>query len=124
MSKTKTQLITETLSQLGALGVGETPSAEDSDAVDARIGPLVEDLAARNVIYVADTDDIPDSVFNYFVLRLAEECAVKFGKQMDATAIQFAEGRMRVLSRIGSGRRRALAVDCAIASQRRPFRTW
>ena len=117
MSKTKSELITETLQELGALGAGQTASAEDTAAVDARVQPLLDDLAARNVVYIGGSDAIDESVFSHLVQILAQLCAPKFGAPMDPNAIAYAEKNLRTISRINRGTGRNLRVDCAL----RPF---
>ncbi|MBF9234688.1 hypothetical protein [Microvirga alba] len=119
MSKTKSELITEALQELNALGAGQVASAEDIAAVDARVQPLLEDLASRNAIYIGDADDIPDSTFPHLVVLLAEACAKKFGRPRDTDAITLAENRLRTLARIGSGTRKTLAIDSALRPRRR-----
>ncbi|WP_414470732.1 hypothetical protein [Microvirga sp. M2] len=112
--KTKDDLIDETLQALGALGVGQAPSAEDRRDVESRIQPLLADLAARRVIYVADADAIDEAPFSYLVLVLAEHCAAKFGRPMDANAVTYGEDRLRTISRIGKGTGQSLTVDPAL----------
>lgn len=117
MAKTKSELITETLQELGALGAGQSASTEDTAAVDARIAPLLQDLALRNVCYVGDVEEIPDEAFNHLVMLLAEACAAKFGRQRDAGAIKYAEDNLRIISRISGPKK--LRTDCALRPRRR-----
>lgn len=120
MSKTKADLITETLQELGVLAAGQSASSEDTAAVDARIVPLLQDLAIRNVIYIGDANAIPDEAFNHLVMRLAEACARKFGRDPSGDTINFAESNLRTLARIGKGKGGALKVDHAL-QRRRPL---
>lgn len=122
--KTKNDLIKETLQALGALGVGQAPSAEDRQDVDSRIQPMVQDLAARRVIYIPNTDEIDDAPFPYLVNLLAEHCAPKFGRAMDASVISFSEGLLRTIARIGKGTGRTLRVDSALQNRNRFTRRW
>ena len=114
MTQTKAQLILQTLQEMNVLGAGQDAPAEDYQAVEDRIQPLLDDLSARNVIYVPDVDAIDNSQFPYLVQLLAQFCSPKFEKQMDASVITFAENRLRTIARIGKGTGQNLRVDRAL----------
>jgi hypothetical protein len=111
MSQTQDALTTAVLEELGAVGSGQTASAEDTAAVEAKIEPTLADLATRNVIYIPDPNDIDDAAFNHLVPYLAEVCAPKFGRPTSFAAKQAAEDMLRIIARIGRGTGENLKVD-------------
>ena len=52
--KSRDDLITRALRNLGALPMGQAPSAEEHASMDALIDPLLTSLSARDVVYVED----------------------------------------------------------------------
>lgn len=88
MSKTRAELVARALKFLGKLRAGQAPEAEDAQAVDDEIDPLLESLNIRKIIYVPDPDEIDDAVFQPLARRLAGECAVDFA--VDLTAPEMA----------------------------------
>jgi hypothetical protein len=78
VTKTRIELGRGALTRLGKLVSGETPDNVSSDAVDVLIDPLLANLRARSVIYISDSDEIPDEAFNPLRLRLAWEAAGEF----------------------------------------------
>lgn len=111
MSQTKADLVREVLGELFSLASGQTPSAEDTAFVEQRIDPTLAALAARNVIYIADSDDIDDAKFDALVAYLTEICGPKFGRPRDAAAKAAAESELRTLQRIGKGTGQNLKTD-------------
>lgn len=97
MSKNSTQLIARVLSLLNKTGAGEAPSAEDTALVRTVIGPKSAELARRNIIYIGDTEYIPDEVFHWFALLIAQDVADDFGAPLDAGKIALAESRLKEL---------------------------
>jgi hypothetical protein len=100
MSKTQSELITKALSLINVVGAGQSPSAEDVATVEAVIEPLLAELSANGVVYVADSDAIDDSIFLPLARRLALEVAPDFDftiNDIDA-AITRAENRLRRLN--------------------------
>lgn len=127
MSYTRAQLIEKALIDLGAAGVGQAASTDDTDTVDAVIDALIDDLSFRNVFYVADAGElgptggeIENHAFRHLVRLLVEECAPAFGRQQrDPNANMSAERALRTLARIGTGRGGNLQIDSALRWQRR-----
>ena len=111
MSQTKADLVREVLGELFSLASGQTPSAEDTTWVEQRIDPTLAALAARNVIYIADSDDIDDAKFDALVAYLTEICGPKFGRPRDLAAKRAAESELRTLQRIGKGTGQNLKTD-------------
>ena len=61
--KTRRQLIYRALSAIGALEPGEAPSPEDYNTMDNLVDPLIGQLAADEIIYIQDSDEIPVEYF-------------------------------------------------------------
>ena len=114
MAQTQTALINAALEEIGALGSGQTASAEDVAAVEARIAPMLADLQAREIFYVADSDEIDDAAFPWLVQILAQHIATKFGSQMNAAVMLSAESRLRTITLIGRYPKRTIDLDRAL----------
>jgi hypothetical protein len=78
MVKTRAELIQAALEEIGVLAAGQSPSAEDSDKLERAIDPLLEELAAREIVYVANSNEIPAAVFGPLARRLGAEVAGAF----------------------------------------------
>jgi hypothetical protein len=76
---TSSDLVLETLGELGVLAAGQTVGPEDFTYVEVRVDPLFRTLAALEIVYVADPNSIPGEWFLPLVAILAGECATKFG---------------------------------------------
>lgn len=99
---TSTMLANEALAILSADGgTGQDPDTEDTQFVISRIEPLVEELAARNVVTVSDIDDISPPYFSALAELLANDCAPKFGQSKNPALREDAEGRLKIMSRAG-----------------------
>lgn len=126
--KTRLDLINRALTEIGKLESGQTASAEDVATVDELVDPMIEDLSARQVIHVADAGDpgptggqIEAAPFLHLARLLGELIAPGFGRSSDAGAMEFAERRLRTLSRVGRGSGSMLRVDGALRPARRAF---
>lgn len=117
MALTKAALIQEVLEDLVATGAGQTASAEDTAAVERRLGPTFEDLFRRNICSVFDEDDIPAEYFNHLVVIARNVLAPKFGGVDDEAARIRAEDALRHITRQNQPRRK-LRVDSALLPRR------
>jgi len=105
MSKTRVDLGNAALERLKKLVAGETPDAVTAQAIDDRIDPLVANLNARQVMYLADANDIPDEMFDPLSLRLAWAAAGRFGVPLDQLGDcqpSITEADLRALSGVGA----------------------
>ena len=97
MAKTSLELITRALERLQRVGAGQDPSAEDAQLLRDNLNPLLEELAQQEVIFVADTEAIPDIVFLPLANRLAAECSADFGLgAVDPAIIDSLNNRLRL----------------------------
>jgi hypothetical protein len=81
--KTRTDLVHRALKNLGVLPQGQNPSAEEYNSVAALVDPMVEDLIARDIIFIEDVDAIEDRYFLALGHILAGQAAAEFGMQND-----------------------------------------
>jgi hypothetical protein len=79
MPRTSINLITAALERLQRVGAGQDPSAEDAQLLRDHLGPLLEELAQQEVIFVADVEAIPDIIFLPLANRLAADVSADFG---------------------------------------------
>jgi hypothetical protein len=90
MSKNRTELIHRALRNLGSLPQGMTPSDEEYDSVNDLIDPMVAELNQRNIIYIADIDNINDAHFLPLGHVLAGAARSEFGSLGTADATELA----------------------------------
>lgn len=81
MPKTKAELIKQALNVLGVGEAGQPVEIEDSDAVEAVVAPLLNQLARSRILYVPNVEAIDDAVFLPLARMLANEAAPSFGGQ-------------------------------------------
>jgi hypothetical protein len=113
--KTRRQLIDQALDNLGVLAAGQTPGDEDVSKIDALIDPMVSDLAARDIAYVADpgqlgpaNGEIEPALFLWLAHILAYLATPPFGLQGDPSfyvLAQRAEDMLRTIARPARTRR-------------------
>lgn len=72
-------LVRTVLENLGVLAVGQSVTAEDSDAITRRLASKVADLNARAICFIPDTDDFEDAYLLPLAAIMAAECATAFG---------------------------------------------
>jgi hypothetical protein len=81
--KTRTELVHRALYNLGVLPAGQNPGAEEYNLVDALVDSMIEDLIARDIIFVEDVDAIEERYFLHLGHILAGHSAPLFGMQND-----------------------------------------
>jgi hypothetical protein len=94
MPKTRADLIAEVDSLLGITGVGDTLSAEDRAVIDAKIDPKISELSTRQIVYIADDENIEDEYFDALATLVAESVGPKFGRPRDLAVRLEAETRL------------------------------
>lgn len=78
--KTRQDLIAATLFLLNALAAGQTPDAEDSQAIDALINGKIAELNRQNIYFSSDTDRFEDEYIDPLATILANMAAPAFGQ--------------------------------------------
>lgn len=109
-TKTRAELAQRALEKLLVVGAGQSPDSEDTERVDGVIDAVLADLEARQIVTVADVEEIELAVFEWIADILADSVAPDFGQGRDANKRAFAEA---MLVRIGSSgpTRETLHVD-------------
>lgn len=111
---TRAMLNTKALELLFMSGAGNAPEADDIQKVDQYVDGLLAELEARNIVTVPDIANIEPAHFGALAERLAMECAPAFSKPRSQEAIEAAEERLKVMTRIGVAY--PLKVDPALRS--------
>lgn len=81
--RTEADLITQVLFRLGALATGQPQDPEDTAAVQTMYDSTLRKLAALDLCFVADPNNIPGHWFNALADIVAQECAEGFGVAPD-----------------------------------------
>jgi hypothetical protein len=81
--RTEQDLITETLANLGVLAPGQSIDVEDYNYVAEKLDSLLRTLAALEICFVSDPNNIPGEWFASLADIMAGECATKFGANTD-----------------------------------------
>ena len=79
MSKTRQDLVEQSLKHLGVTTGNETPSAEDFDLMNGFVEPKMADLNARQVAYDLSPDAIQDEHYLHLAIILAKNGITDFG---------------------------------------------
>ena len=80
---TSDDLVLEALANLGVLAAGQTVSPEDYNYVNSRVDAIFRKLAALEICYVPDFENIPGEWLIDLASIVAGECAMKFGASAD-----------------------------------------
>jgi hypothetical protein len=103
-TRTRSDLVVEALANLGGLGAGQQPGAEDLAFIDEKLESIMDGLAAREIVYVPDLAAIPNQWFDSLAAIVADACKSKFGVAGDDVAMlmagaQKAEMDLKVMTR-------------------------
>jgi hypothetical protein len=103
---TKTDLIHRALRNLGALPMGQSPSAEESQSLSDLIAGLLAELEARDIVYIRDIDTygLEDKYLQPIGHILAWRAAPEFGAASDAALATLAVQAELHLRNMESGR--------------------
>lgn len=127
MAKTRSELITEVLDQLGVLAAGQTPATEDVSKVDGKLNSVLDEISALDIITIDDPGsvgptggEIPSEAFLALGTVIANRCAPSFGlagdPALDALSKR-AEKTLRTIVRPQRARR-TLRTDAALRGAR------
>lgn len=81
--RTRDDLARKALANLGVLAAGQPPDPEDFSYVDNDLDSIMRTLAALDIVYVPDLDNIPSIWFEPLADIVADQCATKFGLPPD-----------------------------------------
>ena len=96
--RTRLELINEALGVLLNLPAGASFSDEDIATVGGYVDPLLSELAADEVVYVADSNEIPAEWFLSLQGLLASRAGPRYGSGRDLEAEKRLKGDLRRLS--------------------------
>lgn len=121
MASTRRQLIDQVLDNLGVLVFGQAPSDEMVSRVDDHIDPAIAQLAALEIVYVADAGtpnppsggEIDDAIFLPLSDWITFAAAAPFGLGADPALKTLSDEAELTLRRIGrpAQTRKVLTVD-------------
>lgn len=97
-TKTLQQLETEAFAILTGMDPNSSPAAEDLAVIDTYVDPLLSQLAADEIVYIAAPNEIPNEYFLPLVRLLANVCGPRFGSPMNEDAKLADERVLRRLS--------------------------
>jgi hypothetical protein len=81
--RNSTDLVTEALANLGLLVAGQPANVEDFNYVNEKLDAIFRKLAALDITYVPDPNNIPGAWFSDLADIVAGECCTKFGVTND-----------------------------------------
>ncbi len=77
--RTSSDLVLEALANLGILAAGQSVAPEDFAYIETRLDSIFRELAALEIVYVPDPNNIPGEWFLSLADIVAGRCAMKFG---------------------------------------------
>ena len=86
--KTRAQLIERAGVNLGLVQPGEALSSEDYDTLDDLLDPIIAQLAADNIIYINNPDEIELMFFLPLASVLANYAGPSFGSPINDAALE------------------------------------
>lgn len=95
-TKTREELVNRALVKLFADGgAGQSPDPEDQATVDGAVDGVLGDLSARDVVEVANDEEIPVEWFEDLAELLKQAVAEDFGRAKDDAKVFRAEVSLR-----------------------------
>lgn len=85
--KTRAQLVERAGVNLGLVQPGEALSSEDFDTLDDLVDPVLAQLAAENIYYVGNSDEIDLEIFLPLASILANHAGPSFGSPINDAAL-------------------------------------
>jgi hypothetical protein len=114
-TKTRAELVEMAADELGLTSDGASLEVETSTKIDGRLDGLLGELGAREVVYIADADEIPVEVSGPLAELLANECAGAFGQPRKTEAERvMIEDRIKVVVQRNPPSKPYLEVDKAL----------
>jgi hypothetical protein len=97
-TKTLTELKTEALGILVGLDPSQSPDVEDLDTIGKYVDPLLAQLAVDEIVYITDSNEIPNEYFLPLARLLANVSGPRFGSPMNEDAKRIDEQALRRLT--------------------------
>lgn len=119
--RTRDDLIEAAALELRIIDASDTLQAADSVRIGEKIDPLIGELGARGVVYIANDDAIPIEIFDPMAKLLAIACEGIFGKPASPDQARWSlEERIKVVVNNMPATNRYLKVDRSLT----PRRAW
>lgn len=80
---TATKVKSKALGILGVTAIGQLPEDDDLDRIGEFYSPVLASLAAREIIYVGDPDEVPEEYYLQIASCLAYAAMTEFGVSPD-----------------------------------------
>ena len=90
--RTSVDLVTEALANLQVLAAGQPVDVEDFNYVNEKLDAIMRKLAALEIVYVSDVNNIPGAWFADLADIVAGECTSKFGSTPEDSAAMVQKG--------------------------------
>ena len=90
--RTQDDLILEALANLGVRAAGQAVDPEDFSYVEEKIDSIFRKLAALEIVYIPDANNIPGAYFSDLAAIVAGEVATKFGSNADHYGMLISRG--------------------------------
>lgn len=94
-TKTRAELVTEAAECLGIIGTGQSLEDEDENVIDRKVDPLLEQLAADQIVEIEDEAEIPSKYFKALGELLANASATAFGMPYSEEKKRVFEGQLK-----------------------------
>lgn len=98
LSKTRDQLIERAAKNLGIIEPGEALSTEDYDTFDGLVDPLIAQLAADQIVYIDNDEEIANEYFMPLARLLANMAGPDFGSAINEEAKRTDENTLKRLT--------------------------
>lgn len=99
-TKTKAELVRRVLDKLQKTQTGQNPAAEDVDQVATNLSTALATIAADEVVYISDPDQIEEAFFEPVAVCVAGQLARDFGTAVDPVDLADAEATLRRIQRL------------------------
>lgn len=76
---TRRDLVDNVLYELGLVGAGQSPAAEDVAAVDRYVEPTIARLTALEILGDFDVDQVPDEFFTPLAILIGDSLLGQYG---------------------------------------------
>lgn len=97
MSKTRRDVVSQALANLGVLAAGQSPSAEDFTTVDGHVDSVKDALRQRDIVDI-DFSNLPDGYFMPLAALVADSAANEFGLPSNPARVLGAETAFRQMT--------------------------
>lgn len=98
MTKDRSDLVNKALEILKIKETGQTAEVEDYNIVDDEVEGLLDELSTREICDDFEVEEIPDVLFRWVSVLLADRVSYEFGIPSDPNLAAMAEKKLRQIS--------------------------